>query len=87
MLVHSHRLTLGRAKECQMILRLVTNSRPADRGHEGSVDEQPRTSLTIEMRRRMSTSISVVSLRVFDRVQTVDQHLSGSCFHLPGRTK
>lgn len=29
MQVYSHKLTLGRAKECQMILRFVTNSRPA----------------------------------------------------------
>lgn len=27
-IIYSHKLTLGRAKECQMILRFVTNSRP-----------------------------------------------------------
>lgn len=29
--LYSHKLTLGRAIECQMILRFVTNSRPAKR--------------------------------------------------------
>lgn len=81
--VYSHRLTLGRAKECQMILRFVTKSRPEKSRHFVTFHDPNHTSYALMLQvNGKITAISVISFRVFNWVQAIDQHLSWTGFHL-----